>query len=74
MVDTWKSWIISGKVNLHTNDHEWTFPRKYKGTKFTHESKQLWHTWDRPKDELLLSKKVSLAIETLRTSVVETGY
>ena len=46
-----------GKVNFHTNDHAWTFLRKYKGRKFSHGSKQLWHAWDRPKDVVLLSKK-----------------
>ena len=31
------------------------------------------HTWDRPKDEVLPSKRVSLAIRTLRTRAVERG-
>ena len=52
-----------GKVNFHTNDHAWTFLRKYKGRQFSHGSKQLWHTWDPPKEEVLLSKRVSLAIK-----------
>ena len=30
-----------GKVNFHTNDHIWTFLRKYKGKKFSHGPKQL---------------------------------
>ena len=69
MVDTGKVGSV-GKVNCQTNDHAWTFLRKYKGTKFTH---GLWHTWDRPKDEVLLSKIVSLAIKTLRIRVLERG-
>ena len=71
MVDTGKIGSV-GKVNFHTNDHAWTFLGKYKGTKFTHGSNQLWHTWDRPKDGVLLSKRV-LAIKTLRTRAAETG-
>ena len=62
-----------GKVNFHRNDHAWTFLRKCRGAKFAHGSKQLWHTWDRSKDEVLLSKTVSLAIKTLRTRAMETG-
>ena len=31
------------------------------------------HTWDRPKEEVLLSKRVSLAMKDLRTLTVERG-
>ena len=41
---------------------------------FTHGSKQLWHIWDRPKEEVLLSMMVSLAIKTLRTRAVERSF
>ena len=41
-----------------------------RGRKFSHGGKQLWHTWDRPKEEILLSKRVSLA---LSTRAVERG-
>ena len=51
----------------------WTFLRKHKGRKFSHGAKQPWHTWDRPKEEVLLSKRVSLAIKALRTRAVERG-
>ena len=63
-----------GKVSFHTNDHAWTFLREYKGRKFSHGSKQLRHTWDRPKEEGLLSKRVSLAIRALRIRVVERSF
>ena len=33
----------------------------------------LWHTWDRLKEVVLLSKRVSLAIKALRTWAVERG-
>ena len=62
-----------GKVSFHTNDHVWTFLSKHKGMKFSHGAKQLWRTWDRPKEEILLSKRVSLAIKALRTRAVERG-
>ena len=61
------------KVSFHTNDHVWTFLRKHKGKKFSHGAKQLWHTLDRPKEEILLLKRVSLAIKALRTPAVEKG-
>ena len=32
------------KVSFYANDHAWTFLSKYKGRKFSHGSKQLWHT------------------------------
>ena len=32
------------KVSFYANDHAWTFLRKFKGRKFSHGSKQLWHT------------------------------
>ena len=57
-----------GKVSFH---HAWTFLRNYKGRKFCNGTKQLWHTWDRPNQEVLLSKRVSLAIKALRTRAVE---
>ena len=63
-----------GKVNFHTNDHAWTFLRKCNCRKVSHGSKQLWHTWDRPKEEVLLSKRDSLAIKALRTRAVEKGF
>ena len=62
-----------GKVSFHTKDHVWTFLRKHTGRKFNHGAKQLWHTWDRPKGEVLLSKRVSLAIKALRTRAEERG-
>ena len=62
-----------GKVNFHTNDAVWNFLRKYKGTRFNYGTKQLWHTWDRPKEEVLLSERVSLAVKMLRTKAVEKG-
>ena len=58
-----------GKVNFHTNDKRLNVLEK----KFTYGSKQLWHTWDRPKAEDLPSKRVSLAINVLRTRAVERG-
>ena len=60
------------KVSFHTNDQVWTF-RKHKGRKFCYGTKQLWHAWDRPKEEVLLSKRVSLAIKVLHTRAVERG-
>ena len=50
-----------GKVVFHTNDAVLKFPRKNKGMKFNHGTMQLWHSWDRPKEDVLLSKRVSLA-------------
>ena len=61
-----------GKVSFHTND-VWSFLRRHKGRKFSHGAKQMWHTWDSPKEEVLLSKRVSMAIKALRTRAVE-GY
>ena len=55
-----------GKVVFHTNDAVLKFPRKNKGMKFNHGTKQLWHSWDRPKEDVLLSKRVSLAVKMLR--------
>ena len=66
-----EGWWTPGKVNFHTNGHAWTFLRKYKGRKFSHGSNQLWHTWDRPKEEVLLPKSVSVAIRALRTRAFE---
>ena len=72
-----KDWWIPGKVgsvgkvSFHTNNHVWTFLRKHRGKKFSHGAKQLWHTWNRPKEEILLSQRVSLAIKALRTRAVE---
>ena len=48
-------------MNFHTDAAAWIFLRRYKGQKFYLGTRQLWHTWDRPKDEVLLSKRVSLA-------------
>ena len=62
-----------GKVVFQTNDALWKFLRRRKGMKFNHGTKQLWHTWDRPKEEVLLSKRVSLAVKMLRTRSVEKG-
>ena len=47
---------------------------EHKDKKFSHGAKQLWHTWDRPKEEVLLSKRVSLAIKALRTRAVREEY
>ena len=66
-----KVWAPVGKVNFNSNTDVWAFLRKYKSQKFCCEPKQLWHTWDRPEEEALLSKRVSLAIRTLRTRAVE---
>ena len=74
-----KDWWIPGKVgsvgkvNYHTTFDACKFLKKYKGTNFTHGTKQLCHTWDRAKEEVLLSKRVSLAIKVLRTRAVEKG-
>ena len=66
---------ISGKGQFpHERSHAWTFLRKYKGRKFSHGSQQLWHTWDRPKEAVLLTKIVSLAIKALRIRAVEVGF
>ena len=44
-----------------------------KDKKFYYGTRQMWHTWDRPKEEVLLSKRVSLAVKTLRTKALEKG-
>ena len=41
--------------------------------KFKYGSKQLWHTRDRSREEVLLSKRVSVAVKLLRTRAVEKG-
>ena len=51
-----------GKVNFNSNMDAWASLRKYFGQKFCYGPKQQWHTWDRPKEEVLPSKRVSLAI------------
>ena len=70
-----KDWWTLGKVGSvgMVSFHVWTFLRKHKGKKVSHGAKQLWHTRDRPKEEILLSKRVSLAIKALRTRAVERG-
>ena len=60
-------------MNFHSNDAVWKFLRKHKGVKFNYGAKQLWHTWDRPREEVLLSKRVSLAFKMLRKNAVEKG-
>ena len=44
-----------GKLKDNSNMNAGAFPRKYKGQRFFNGSKQLWHTWDRPKEEVLFS-------------------
>ena len=65
--------VSVGKVNFHTNDAVWKFLRKHKRVKFNYGAKQLWHTRDRPREEVLLSKRVSLAIKMPRKGAVEKG-
>ena len=43
-----------GKVCFHTNDAVWKILRKYNGKIFNYGTRHLWHTWDRPKEEVLL--------------------
>ena len=40
-----------GQVNFNSNMDAWALLRKDKGQKFYCGSKQLWHTWRRPKEE-----------------------
>ena len=49
------------------------FPQRTQGKKFSHGAKPLWYAWDRPKEEILLSKRVHLAIRALRIRAVEKG-
>ena len=64
----------AGKVEFNSNMDAWAVLGKDRGQKFSYGRKQLCHTWDRPKEEVVLSKRVSLAKRTLRTRAVERGF
>ena len=60
-------------MNFHSNDAVRKFLRKHRGVTFNCGAKQLWNTWDRPREEVLLSEHVSPAIKMLRKRAVEKG-
>ena len=73
MVGSRKSWICWEDQLSHQCTSAWIFLRKHKGNIFYYGTRQLWHTWECPKEEVLLSKRVSLAVKTLRTKALEKG-
>ena len=75
-----KEWCAAGKVGsvckvqVNSNMDPWAFVRKYKGLNVHFGSKQQWHTWDHPKEEVLLFKRVSLAVNTLRIRAIKKVF
>ena len=63
-----------GKVSFHTNDHVWTFSRKYKGRKFCHGTKQLCGTPGIAQKRKSSSLRRITGDQGPRTRAVERGH
>ena len=48
----------------------WKFLKDHRGQKFSHNGKTLWHNINRTREETVLAKKVSKAVNLLRQHVI----
>ena len=76
--DTVKETFSLGKVSsvgiivFSSSKCMWDFLKKYKGQRFSHNDRDLWHSIEKTKEERELCKRVSRGVKIARSQVAQT--
>lgn len=62
-----------GVIIFKSSGGMWEFLKKYKGTRFNHNGRELWHSIEKTKLERELAKRVSKAVRVVRSHLQEAS-